>query len=153
MRVGAVFLLGLACAAGQTATGGEAKPAARYGVEVDLKSYSQGTPKETLASVLKAADAGRFDYLAAHLADPTFIDERVKGVFGGRFNDLVKDVRTRLDPSTLKLLHRFLDDGEWTTGDDKAAVRLKDLGDRAVFFRKIDGRWFMEHRSKPKTIN
>ena len=103
--------------------------------------------------MLKAADAGRFDYLAAQLADPSFIDERVKGVFAGSFDEQVKDVRARLDPFTLKLLHRFLDDGEWTTGDDKASVRLKDLGDRAVFFRKIDGRWFMEHRSKPKTLN
>lgn len=153
MRVGVSILLGLACTAGMVAGEGEAKPATRYGVEVDLKTYPQGAPKETLASVLKAADAGKFDYLAAQLADPSFIDDRVKGVFGGSFDEQVKDVHARLDPSTLKLLHRFLDDGEWTTGDDKAAVRLKDLGDRAVFFRKIDGRWFMEHRSKPKTLN
>jgi hypothetical protein len=153
MRVGVAIFLGLAFTAGPVAAEGEAKPAVRYGVEVDQKTYPQSAPKETLASVLKAADAGHFDYLAAQLADPSFIDDRVKGVFGGSFDEQVKDVRARLDPSTLKQLHRFLDDGEWTTGDDKASVRLNDLGDRAVFFRKIDGRWFIEHRSKPKTLN
>ena len=151
MRVAGVLLLGLVGAAGLFATEAAAKPAARYGVEVDLPTYPQGTPKETLASVLKAADAGRFDYLAAQLAEPSFIDGRVQGVFGGHFDEQVKDVRARLDPTARKQLRRFLDDGDWTIGDEKASVRLKDLDDRAVFFRKIDGRWFMEHRSKPKT--
>ena len=153
MRAGVVLFFGLVCVGGVAATEAETKSAARYGVEIDLKTYPQGSPKETLTSVLKAADAGRFDYLAAQLADPSFIDGRVKGVFGGSFDEQVKDIRARLDPTALQQLHRFLDDGEWTTGDDKASVHLKDLGDRAVFFHKIDGRWFMEHASKPKTLN
>ena len=150
MRVGVVFLLGLAGAAGSFAAEGAAKPAARYGVEADLTTYPQDAPKDALSSVLKAADAGKFDYLAAQLADPAFIDERVKGQFGGHFDAQVRDVHARLDAATLKQLHRFLDDGDWTVGDDEASVRLKGLADRAVFFRKIDGRWYMEHRSKPK---
>ncbi len=149
MRVGMGTILCLSCMAGLSAVEGTAPPA-RYGVEADLKTYPQGTPKEALASVLKAADAGRFDYLTAQLADPQFIDERVKDLFGGDFHEQVKDVKARLDPGALKLLRRFLSDGEWTTDDGSAAVRLKDVDDRAVFFRKIDGRWYMEHRSKPK---
>ena len=152
MRVGVGVIAWPACTAGLVAAEGEARPSGTASRSIS-KPIPQDAPKETLASVLKAADAGRFDYLAAQLADPSFIDDRVKGVFGGNFDEQVKDVRARLDPAALKQLHRFLDDGEWTTGDDKASVRLKDLGDRAVFFRKIDGRWFMEHRSKPKTLN
>jgi hypothetical protein len=148
MRVAVGCVLCLACAAGLFAAEGGA-PAGRYGVAVDLAVYPQGTPKETLASVLKAAAAGKFDYLAAQLADPTFIDERVKAL-GGDFAEQVKDTQARLDLATLKQLHRFLDDGDWAVGDAEASVRLKDLEDRAVFFRKIDGRWYMEHRSKPK---
>ena len=148
MRVAVGCVLGLACAASLLATEGAA-PAGRYGVAVDLSTYAQGTPKETLASVLKAAAAGKFEYLAAQLADPAFIDERVKAL-GGDFAEQVKDTQARLDPPTLKQLHRFLDDGDWTVGDAEASVRLKELEDRAVFFRKIDGRWYMEHRSKPK---
>jgi len=150
MRIGLGMLVGLACAAGLFAADGP-KPTARYGVEVDLKTYPQGAPKEALASVLKAADAGKFDYLSAQLADPAFIDDRVKGLFAGSFDEQVKDARARLDPPALKQLHRFLDDGEWTIDDATASVRLKDVGDRAVFFRKIVGRWYLEHRSKPKT--
>ena len=149
MRVGVGMFVGLVFTAALFAADGTA-PAARYGVEADLKTYPQSTPKEALTSVLKAADAGRFDYLAAQLADPRFIDDRVKTLFGGNFNEQVKDVQARLDPAAIKQLHKFLSDGEWTTDDANASVRLKDVDDRAVFFHKIDGRWYMEHRSKPK---
>jgi hypothetical protein len=150
MRLSVAFLLGLAGAAGLLAAEGEPKPGARYGLAPDLTTYPQDAPKTALASVLKAADAGKFDYLVAQLADPSFIDARVKELFGGDFEEQVKDTRARLDPPALKELHRFLSDGEWTTSDSGASVRLKEVGDRAVFFRNIDGRWFLEHQSKPK---
>ena len=92
MRVGVGVIACLACTAGLGGAEGVASTI-RYGVEVDLKTFPQGAPKETLASVLKAADAGRFDYLTAQLADPPFIDERVKTVFGGDFNEQVKDTQ------------------------------------------------------------
>jgi hypothetical protein len=129
----------------------EDKPAARFGVEADLKTYPQDSPKATLASVLKAADAKQFDYLDAQLADPTYIEDRVKRVYGGEFAEQVRDTHARLDPPTLKLLRRFLDDGEWTADETTATVRLKDVPERAVYFRNKDGRWYMEHRSKVKS--
>ena len=150
MRVAVALLFGLAGAASLFAVENEVRPGARYDVELDLKMYPQDAPKAALASVLKAAEADKFDYLAAQLADPSFIDDRVKGLFGGSFEEQVKDTRARLDMPALKELHRFLNDGEWTTGDAHAAVRLNDGNDRAVAFRKIDGRWFLEHSSKPK---
>jgi hypothetical protein len=149
MRVGVALIFGLAGAAGLYAAEGPTKAGVRYGVKPDLTTYPQAAPKATLASVLKAADAGKFDYLDAQLADPSFIDARVKELFGGNFEEQVKDTRARLDSPTLKELRRFLNDGEWTTGDAEASARLKDVSGRAVFFRKIDGRWFLEHRSKP----
>jgi hypothetical protein len=149
MRVGVALLFGLAGAAGLFAAEGAAKPGARYGVEPDLTTYPQDVPKAALDSVLKAANAGKFDYLAAQLADPSFIDARVKELFGGNFEEQVKDTRARLDSVALKELRRFLSDGEWMIGDAEASVRLKDVGERAVTFRKIGGRWFLEHPSKP----
>ncbi|HVS37492.1 MAG TPA: hypothetical protein VMS17_18155 [Gemmataceae bacterium] len=148
MRVGAGLFLALVWAAGLWAADGA--PSTRYGLEVDLKMYPQSTPKECLGSVLKAAESGRSDYLAAQLADPQFIDDRVKMLFGGDFRELVKDVQARLDPAAVKQLHRFFSDGEWTADADAASVHLKDDDDRAVFFRKIDGRWYMENRTKTK---
>jgi hypothetical protein len=145
------FVLLFALVAGGLDAAEPPKEGVRYGIAPDLKAYSQATAKQTLASVLKTIDAGRFDYLAAQLADPDWVDERVGRIFGGRFDDQVEDIRDRLDPGTVKLLRRFLAGGEWTTDKDRASVRLKDVGDRGVFFRKKGERWFLEHRSKPAT--
>jgi hypothetical protein len=151
MRIAMTLLVGLAGAANLFAADGEVKSQARYGVELDLKTYPQETPKAVLASVVKAAEAGKFDYLAAQLADPSFIDDRVKSLFDGNFAEQVKDVHARLDSSALKELHRFLIEGEWKADDADASVRIKDVTDHAVYFRKLDGRWFLEHASKPKS--
>jgi len=120
----------------------------RYGVPLELATYPQGRPQETLASVLKAIAAKRLDYVVAQLSDPAFIDYRVK-TFGGRFPEQVEDTRARLDPNTVKLLQRFSQDGEWQVADKEAMVLLKDVKDRSLFFQKIDDRWFLLHRDKP----
>ncbi|HTU18258.1 MAG TPA: hypothetical protein VMG10_09395 [Gemmataceae bacterium] len=119
----------------------------RYGIAPDLKTYPQGTAKETLASVIKAVEAKRIDYVVARLADPTFVDDRVKRLYGGRFEQQVEDTRARLDPLTIKRLQRFLKDGDWQEEKNRVTVRLKD-DKRCLYFKKGNGRWFMEHASK-----
>ena len=49
----------------------------RYGLAARPDSYPQGTPKDALTSLIRAADGGRVEYLAAHLLDPVFVDGRV----------------------------------------------------------------------------
>jgi hypothetical protein len=120
----------------------------RYGIAPDTVVFRQTTPQEALASVLKAAEAKRFDYLAAQLADPAFVDERVHRLYAGRFDEQVEDTRTRLDAPTLDLLRRFLKEGAWQVDKVSAAVTLKAVPGRTVFFRQSGGRWFMEHRNK-----
>jgi hypothetical protein len=119
----------------------------RYGIAPEPKTYPQGTAKETLASVLKAVESKRVDYLVAQLADPTFVDDRVKRVYDGRFEEQVEDTRARLDALTIKLLQRFLKDGDWREEGGRVTVRLKD-NERRLYFKKADDRWFMEHGSK-----
>src|SRR5438876_7020446 len=63
-----VFLLGPRAAGGNATT--------RHGVAPELKSFPQATPKEALASVLKAVEMKRFDYLLAQLAEPDWVDGR-----------------------------------------------------------------------------
>src|SRR6516162_941770 len=82
----------------------------RYGVAVDVRTYPQGTAKESLASVLQAVEARRIDYVVAQLADPAFVDDRVQRLYGGRFEEQVEDTRARLDALTIKQLQRFLKD-------------------------------------------
>jgi hypothetical protein len=121
--------------------------AARYGIAPDLKTYPQSTAKETLASVLKATESKRIDYVVAQLADAAFVDDRVKRLYGGRFEEQVEDTRGRLDSRTVKLLQRFLKDGDWQEDKTSVTVRLKD-NERRLSFKKVDDRWFMEHASK-----
>jgi hypothetical protein len=121
----------------------------RHGVAREAKTYPQATAREALTSVLDAIKAGRFDYLVAHLADPAFVDERVKRVYNGQFDEQVQDTRARLDPAAVKLLGRFLKDGKWTIDKEKAVVQLDDVKDRCVRLIKEDGNWYLEHRSDP----
>src|SRR5262245_56320977 len=99
-------------------------PGTRHGIAPDLRSYPQGSPKETLASVLKTIDLKRFDYLLAQLADPDWVDARVE-VSAGGFKDVVKEASERLDMPAVKQLRRFLDEGEIETLDASAVVRLE----------------------------
>jgi len=125
-------------------------PAARQGVELDLKTYPQATPKETLASVLKAIESKRVDYLLAHLADPEWVDQRLKDT-GGKLNELRQEATARLveDPGAAKQLERLLKEGEWEDDSASASVHLKEGTDRWVFLRRSNGRWFLENRWKP----
>jgi hypothetical protein len=122
--------------------------AVRYGIAPDAAAFPQKTPQETLASVIKAAEAKRFDYVAAHLGDPTFIDERVRRLYGGRFEEQIADTRNSLSPSAIALLKRFLKDGVWQVDKEAAVVTLKDVNARRVSCRLAGGRWFLEQRDK-----
>jgi hypothetical protein len=122
----------------------------RYGVEPDLDGYPQTTPKDALRSVIRAADAGRFDYLVAQLADPAWVDGRVQAL--GSFERLLQTVRDNFanNPEELKQLRRFLAEGEVEESGEAAAFKHKDIKSRQVFLRKIGGRWYVEDRQKPK---
>jgi hypothetical protein len=141
----AVLLLFVACAGGQPPM--EGKVVARFGIEPDLNNYPQATPKETLASVLKAIERQRVGYLLAHLADPRFVDERVQR-YAGNFDELEREVAVKLtsNPDAVKELRQFLREGEWEGGDTAASAQLKNVKDRRVFMRKSGGRWFFENR-------
>jgi hypothetical protein len=143
MRISMSIVVALASLAGA------AEPGKRHGLAADLKTYPQATPKEALASALKAIDARRFDYLLGQIADPTFIDEQVKRAHGGDFAAAVEDARARLDPAAVKLLRRFLKAGEWSTDKVQTIVRLEGVPDRCVRLRQNGGRWFLEHRWTP----
>lgn len=124
-----------------------AGPDARYGIDPDAKTYPQGTAKEALASVIKAIEARRVDYVVAQLADPGFIDDRVKRVYGGRFEEQVEDTQGRLGPATLKQLQRFAKEGKWTIDEERASVDLDADRERVVRFTRKGGRWYLENRS------
>jgi len=150
MRFAVAVLLGLVTTAGAPGQDKDAKVAPRFGIQADMERFPQGEPKEALASVLKAVQAKKYDYLLAHLADPAFVDMRVK-LYGGNFDELVKETAAKFaqDPTAVKELGRFLKEGQWEVADASASAQLKDVKDRRVFLRKADGRWFLENKQKP----
>lgn len=121
----------------------------RHGVTVDVMTYPQASAKDALASVLKALDAKKLDYVVAQLADPGFVDDRVKRIYAGRFEEQVQDTQARLDPATVKLLRRFQKDGKWAMTKDEAVVTLDDVKDRSVRFVRQGDRWFLRHENTP----
>jgi hypothetical protein len=127
----------------------DSKPAERYGIEPNLPDFPQASPKETLSSVLKALEQRRIGYLLAQLADPEYVDMRVKKIHGGKFDAMVEEVTAKLanDPGAVKKLRRFLDEGTWDIQDAMASARLKDVTER-VYLRKVDGRWYFENQHK-----
>ena len=64
----------------------------RLGLAARLKEYPQASPKQTLESVVAAADKGDFTYLVAHLLDPAFVDARL----GDRVKQFEPTVETNL---------------------------------------------------------
>jgi hypothetical protein len=144
MRLFIAGLLFLAC--GLMAPGQGLK-FTRYNVDYDSNSFSQDTPKQALESVIRALGEKRVDYLLAQLTDPEFVDDQVKKVHAGKFDDLVRAVKTKLanDPDVTKNLVRFSKEGKWQPGDTAASVKLNDLKDQ-VFFRRIGDRWFFQNQ-------
>jgi len=154
----------------------------RYDILHNPDLYRQDTPQETLRSALGAVARDRYDYLAAHLLDPEWVDarlattrayyERVAGeqivstaagaqLKGPALNARVAEVSTRLnfqnltgvirrkvadEPAHLKDLRRFLRDGEFKVAGDTATATLRDVKDRALYFKKVKDRWFLENR-------
>lgn len=156
MHAAAVVVLGfvLATAAAVQAPAEKAPaakaPARRYGIEPDLETYPQNSPKDVLASALKAIDRGRVDYLLAQLADPTWVDNRIATV-DGKFEALVQETSHKLaeDRTAVKELRRLIREGQWEEGEGVATARLKD-SERLARFRQLDGRWFFQNDNKDR---
>src|SRR5262245_59623244 len=62
----------------------------RYNLDYYRFTYSQPNPGQTLTSVIKTIKEKQLKYLLAHLTDPDFVDQRVREVHGGKFDELIK---------------------------------------------------------------
>lgn len=54
------------------------------------------------------------------------------------------------EPDNLKDLKRFAREGLFMDAGDTATATLKDIKDRALYFKKVEGRWFLENRKEDK---
>lgn len=67
----------LTAAAGGRAQDADARIPARYDLAPNTRAFPQATPQDALRSAIRAAEAGRYDYLLAHLLDPAVVDARI----------------------------------------------------------------------------
>jgi hypothetical protein len=122
----------------------------RYGISAVRDVFPQSTAQETLASVIKAIDGRRMDYVLAQLADPDYVDQRVRDVHNGHFSALVDEANQELarDPGTVSRFRRYLKEGQWDAQDVTATVRLRDRP-VVVAFRKVGQWWYLDNRKRP----
>jgi hypothetical protein len=81
--------------------------------------------------------------------DPKAFAERVVEVSTRRgFDTLVSELRERFqeDPSHLRELQRYLRDGDVAVTDATAKITLKAEKGKAINFKKIGTKWFIEDR-------
>ncbi len=156
-----ILLAGVMSMAVLTAQEGEDKLAKRYGFEANENRYPQKAPDEALKSVLLAIANKKIEYLVAQLADPEFVDGRIKDYMKNlsgseearslrAFSRLVQETTDHFldDPLLVKELKLFAKEGEWKADDKTASATVKSLPERQVFMRKIQNRWFLENRQK-----
>jgi hypothetical protein len=146
----------------------KAEPPPHFGVAAETEFYPQDSPKQAMASIAKALDRGRIDYLLAHLIDPAFTDatfvkyyrqkygktpdedrtlprsdfeSRIKAALAS-FVGEVKDHLAAEPKQTLRL-NRLLKEGSVEESGTSATVTLKDAPGVALNLKQADGRWFM----------
>ena len=134
----------------------------RYGFDYNPTLFPQKAPKELMASVIKAIDIQRVDYLLAQLADPKFVDAQV-GDYKALFPKAKDEARTFLafdklvgetvqyftsDPILVKELRRFAREADWDVNEDAAVGTVKDVAARKVFLKRVGERWFLENRQQ-----
>jgi hypothetical protein len=64
------------------------------------------------------------------------------------FRQLVRDITRKLaeDPQAIKELGRILRDGSFAPAEAAATATHPDVKTRTLFFKNVDGRWFLENR-------
>jgi len=134
----------------------------RYKIEMNLERFPQKKPQEALVTVVKLVGEKRFEYLLAQMSLPQTVDARVLKIAEGymkgsldekkfvAFDEVVKETEKYFinDPDILKDMRLFAAGAMWEEKDDQAIATTKDLPGRKMIFRKIEGRWFLENRSK-----
>ncbi len=142
--------------------------APRFGIPADPEMYPQTSPKQLLASLQKAFDRKRVDYILAHLLDPPFADRKIDQYYQLRFgksrNEERELTREQLDAREKQALElfvaevnehfsteskqaviffRLLKDGNVEQSGTMATVTHPSAGRLVLTLRSYEGRWFM----------
>ncbi len=123
----------------------------RYGQNADPDVYPQGTPQETIESVIKAMKTADITYMLAQLVSPTEVDRKLKGD-----RDAFRKLAVKATPEKTKAmvdeLEQLLKDGTWTMRRNLCWATVD--GSRDLTLEKIGQRWFMHNTpvKRPDTL-
>jgi hypothetical protein len=54
------------------------------------------------------------------------------------------------EPDNLRDLKRFSREGQFQDAGETSTASIKDIKDRALYFKKVNGRWFLENKKEDK---
>lgn len=137
----------LICLVWAPTTSGQTTPL-RYGIGRDLNAFPQDSPLTLKSSILKSLEAGRIDYLIAHLTDPKFIDPRIAKSFEGKLENQARETKAKLVGTELgNQLKLILQGGQLTIKGNEAVIIHPKLGNGLIVrFLKIEKLWYMDNR-------
>src|SRR5262245_48780932 len=152
----------------------------RFGIAAETEIFTQDSPKQLLASLDKAFNRKRLDYVLAHLLEPGYGDaklaESYRQKFGRTLDDdreltieqrdarakealqlFIAEVNSHMASEPKKTLRffRLLKEGTVEEAGTTAKVSLKDAPTMILTLRQVDGRCYMdnnlEEAAPPKT--
>lgn len=112
----------------------------RYRIVVSEDFYPQGTPEDTIRSIINAIENSNARYVLAHLVSPSQVDERLRSDVR-ELENLVAQMTPAKSHHLLVQLDEHLLDGEWKTGSRFASCQTEGLAE--LMFERIGDRWFM----------
>ncbi len=83
--------------------------------------------------------------------DKPTIRERIRDLSKqANFDDLARRIRQKFeaDPEAMKNLRKIYREGEFVENGDAATAKHADIKDRTVYFRRVEGRWYIENRTQ-----
>lgn len=81
--------------------------------------------------------------------DSGFIRKRIRELSEqANFDNLAQRIKDKLasDPESVKELRKLHREGEIVEAGDRATLSHPDIKDRKLFFRNVNGRWFIENK-------
>jgi hypothetical protein len=81
--------------------------------------------------------------------DPDYIRKRKRELAeNGNFENLVRRVRKKLedDPESVKEIRKIFREGTFQDGGETSVAKHADVKDRAIYFRRISDRWYLENK-------
>jgi hypothetical protein len=78
-----------------------------------------------------------------------FIVNRIRDLATqANFESLVQRIRAKLDndPEAVRDLRKMLKEGSFEDGGATSVARLRDVKDRALYFKRVGDRWYIENK-------